>query len=83
MAGKKTYVIETLNTHFNGVREGLQFKDGKAETTDKKLAELLTNPGDHRNYFCAQLNKPLPKNGDTPDEGEGEGGAEEGGDDAD
>jgi hypothetical protein len=67
MATKKKFIIETLNTHFNGVREGLQFKDGKAVTTDEKLAKLLTNPGDHRNYFCAQLDKPFPK--DAEDEG--------------
>lgn len=57
---KKVFVIETPNKHFNGVREGLTFENGKAETGDKKLAERLTNPGDHYGYFCAEIGRPNP-----------------------
>lgn len=62
MPGKK-YIIEVPNPHFSGVREGLLFEDGKAETEDKKLAEYLTDPGNHFGYFCAELGKPAPGEG--------------------
>lgn len=54
---KKVYVIETPNPHFDGIREGLKFKAGRAETEDAKVAKALITGYP---YFCAELKKPKP-----------------------
>ena len=54
------YLIEVPNLKFNGVREGLGFHEGKAETDDKELAKKLIARPD---YYCKQLGKPKPQDG--------------------
>ena len=52
------YLIEVPNLKFNGVREGLGFHEGKAETDDKELAKkLIARPQCHLQFLPRRLSE--------------------------